>query len=134
MSSTLIAQIVDVRALDADRGTRGRLTVNVPIDWIAEGAEIEIIMPRYVPCDRCGGDGCDRCTKGALFLTEGTIRMRLPTNACSPEGPIAIRFSHPTPDIDQIILRVQPATATSSCVRKIDPTTRSDSTRTHVIR
>lgn len=54
-----------------ERGPDVAMTVSVPVQWLATGAELRVTLPRRLPCARCDGGGCDRCgRRGAVTLRE----------------------------------------------------------------
>jgi hypothetical protein len=81
---------------DMPRGADVQWRVDVARGTLQKGAQLELEMPRRLPCARCEGGGCDRCERsGAIVLREatepneqlsvvlsesqhGTVRLRIP--------------------------------------------------------
>jgi hypothetical protein len=63
------------------------MTVDVPPEWLADGATIEVTVPPRVTCARCDGGGCDGCGRsGALRLAATAARrfeLALPRSAAT---------------------------------------------------
>jgi hypothetical protein len=53
--------------LDEPRGPDVSYTVDVPAEWLEQGASIEVTLPRLLPCTRCAGGGCDVCARKGAF-------------------------------------------------------------------
>lgn len=80
-----LGRVLDPEELDRAVGPRGRLVVQVPGAWLAEGDAVEIVVPARVACARCEGGGCDECGRsGALRLPEEeparTLQLTLPVS------------------------------------------------------
>lgn len=66
------------------RGPDVEFRVEVPTGWLNERAEVEIRLPRNLPCAACGGGGCDTCRRsGAVTLRDResepeVLRVALP--------------------------------------------------------
>ena len=81
----------------AERGEDLRYTMTVSLEEVAKGVEKEIIVPRQVPCNACGGDGaepesgrtpCDVC-KGS---GKGTGRLfRSTCYHCGGRGFVVVK-------------------------------------------
>ncbi len=85
--------------LEVPRGPDVELRLALPADWIAEGAAIEVRVPRRLTCAACHGGGCDACARsGALALDEGEderepLRLTLPRRSAEL-GEFALRLPH----------------------------------------
>lgn len=90
---TVLARVTN--DLDEPRGPDVLHHVEVPMEWIGEGASISIALPRLLPCARCEGGGCDVCArKGAFEISaEAPVVVSLPRQ---PGGaPSAVRLRLP---------------------------------------
>jgi hypothetical protein len=129
-----LARILDPASLDAAPGRRGRMRVSVPSAWLEEGAELELVAPRVLPCARCDGGGCDECRRsGALELSRDaalrTVRVRLPEDA--PPG-LALRLLDPFGPgggVEQLIVEIREDAAPSAGCTRVDPPRRSHARR-----
>lgn len=45
--------------------------IRVPRSWLAEGAAIELELPRNLKCAACEGGGCDRCERSGAISVRG---------------------------------------------------------------
>lgn len=108
----------------SDRGEDLRYTLSVSLEEVARGIEKEIVVPRQVPCNTCGGDGadpaggretCDICKgsgKGTGRLFRSTCYhcsgrgfvVRKACSACQGEGLRGIE--------DSLRVKVPPGVAT----------------------
>lgn len=61
---------------DRPRGPDVQMRVNVPGQWIREGAKVEVELPRNLPCAVCEGGGCDACDRAGAVSLRG--RKELP--------------------------------------------------------
>ncbi len=101
------------------------MRVSVPAAWLEDGAELELVAPRRVPCARCDGGGCDDCGRsGALKLAEDpalrTVRLQLPADA--PPA-LALRLLEPFgpgADLAQLIVEVRESAAPSFELTRVD--------------
>ncbi len=88
--------------------TRGRdlkVTISIPLEEAARGAEKTIGVPRYVTCPTCGGTGarpgtqkttCPQCKgSGQVTVSRGGLRMAQPCPRCGGTGTI---IPSPCPD------------------------------------
>ncbi len=57
--------------LDEPRGPDVLHAVEVPMEWLEEGANIEVMLPRLLTCARCEGGGCDACGRKGAFEQAG---------------------------------------------------------------
>jgi hypothetical protein len=90
---TVLARVTN--DLDEPRGPDVLHVVEVPMEWLEEGASVSIVLPRLLPCARCEGGGCDVCgRKGAFEIGEaGPLVVSLPRQ---PGGaPSAVRLRLP---------------------------------------
>jgi hypothetical protein len=83
--------------LDEPRGPDVLHTVEVPGEWLAEGASVEIKLPRFLPCARCDGGGCDLCgRKGALEAAAAAgsseVVITLPRQAGAAPSAVRLRL------------------------------------------
>jgi hypothetical protein len=122
-----VARVLDPDVLDAGTGPRGKLTIDVPETWLAEGAIIDVVVPKRVACARCDGGGCDGCTRsGAIRLAEDDTRrmLRLHLGASPAEGCL-LRVAQPLGEdagLEQLVIQVRRAAeASPSCQRVIQP-------------
>ena len=108
-----LARVADPAALDACEGTRARLDITVPADWLVDGSQLELDAPRRLLCDRCEGGGCDSCDKsGALRAPKQVERrkLRLSLPARDSDEAVCVRVSKPFHGsaIAQLLVRVRP--------------------------
>jgi hypothetical protein len=60
------------------------MSVTIPESWIAEGATLEVGLPRNLACAGCGGGGCDACARAGGVSLRGrsdpkeTVEVTLP--------------------------------------------------------
>lgn len=83
--------------LSEPRGPDVLHTVEVPAEWLAEGASVELKVPRFLPCARCEGGGCDLCARKGAFevaAAEGTseVVITLPRQAGSAPSAVRLRL------------------------------------------
>jgi hypothetical protein len=91
---TVLARVTN--DLDEPRGPDVQHSVEVPMEWLEEGATVSIVLPRFLPCARCEGGGCDVCVrKGAFELpgVDGPVIVSLPRQ--SGAAPSALRLRLP---------------------------------------
>ena len=91
---TVLARVTN--DLDEPRGPDVLYTVEVPMEWLEEGASVSIALPRLLPCARCEGGGCDVCGRKGAFeipLLEGPVVVSLPRQ--SGAAPSALRLRLP---------------------------------------
>jgi hypothetical protein len=62
---TVLARVTN--DLDEPRGPDVLLNVEVPMEWLEEGASVSIVLPRLLTCARCEGGGCDVCGRKGAF-------------------------------------------------------------------
>jgi len=139
---TELARVFDPDELDDDDGPRGRLAVDVPAPWLAEGATVEIVVPAVLACARCEGGGCDGCARsGGLRLTGDaaarTLQLTLPRGA-SDAVRLQLRLARPLGDdagLDQLLIEPRSAGAPSPFCRRIEGAAPAGviATRTYVI-
>ena len=79
------------QATDGPRGPDVEHRIQVPRDWLEEGASIEFELPRNLSCALCGGGGCDACERAGAVSTRGRrelpelVQVKLPMRA--EDGP-----------------------------------------------
>lgn len=81
--------------LDEPRGPDVLHTIEVPMEWLEEGASVSIVLPRLLSCARCEGGGCDVCgRKGAFEITPGgdPIVVSLPRQASAAPSALRLRL------------------------------------------
>jgi hypothetical protein len=81
---------------EAERGPDVLARVEVPLAWVAEGATLEIALPRLLVCGRCEGGGCDACGRKGAFdqgaLAAGAeVVVSLPRAAGETALPVRLR-------------------------------------------
>jgi hypothetical protein len=73
-------------AVDQPRGPDAKYQIRVKEEWLAEGATIEVRVPRNLECAACSGGGCDACGgSGALTLRRKDERPEI-LQVTLPEG------------------------------------------------
>jgi hypothetical protein len=89
---TVLARVTN--DLDEPRGPDVLHAVDVPMEWLAEGASVSIALPRLLPCARCEGGGCDACGRKGAFEIEAQERVvvSLPRQAGAPPSAIRLRL------------------------------------------
>jgi hypothetical protein len=120
-----LGRVTDPEALDASDGTRASLRIEVPQQWLRDGAELEVSAPKMLTCDRCDGGGCDGCGRsGALRGPDETDARRLSIQLPpGHEDGLQLRLVDPFQDseIEQIIVTIQPAEVASKGVVRLEP-------------
>lgn len=84
--------------VDEPRGPDVLHTVEVPAEWLAEGASVELKLPRFLPCARCEGGGCDLCGRKGAFeaaAAEGSSEVVLTLPRQAGATPSAVRLRLP---------------------------------------
>jgi hypothetical protein len=82
--------------VDEPRGPDVRLNVEVPMEWLEEGASVSIALPRLLMCARCEGGGCDVCgRKGAFDHVAGDEPIVVSLPRQSGPAPSALRLRLP---------------------------------------
>ncbi|HTV25677.1 MAG TPA: hypothetical protein VMG12_43575 [Polyangiaceae bacterium] len=91
---TVLARVTN--DVDEPRGPDVLLNVEVPMEWLEEGASISIALPRLLFCARCEGGGCDLCGRKGAFeaAAEGPVVVSLPRQA-GGAAPSALRLRLP---------------------------------------
>jgi len=89
----------------AQRGRDLQVTIAIPLEEAARGAEKTIAVPRYEACPTCGGTGarpgtqrttCRQCKgSGRVTVATGGLRMAQPCPRCRGTGTV---ISSPCPD------------------------------------
>jgi len=90
---TVLARVTN--DLDEPRGPDVLYTVEVPMEWLEEGASVSIALPRLLSCARCEGGGCDLCgRKGAFELDalEGPVIVSLPRQPVATPSALRLRL------------------------------------------
>jgi hypothetical protein len=90
---TVLARVTNDH--DEPRGPDVLHGVEVPMEWLEEGASVSIVLPRLLTCARCEGGGCDVCgRKGAFEQTgvEGPIIVSLPRQAGAAASAVRLRL------------------------------------------
>ncbi|MCA9646265.1 MAG: hypothetical protein KC492_36500 [Myxococcales bacterium] len=78
-------------ATDGPRGPDVEHRIQIPRQWLEEGASIEFELPRNLSCAVCGGGGCDACERAGAISTRGRrelpelVQVKLPMH--SDDGP-----------------------------------------------
>jgi hypothetical protein len=118
-----LGRVTDPRKLDASGGQRARLRVVVTREWLAGGAELEVLVPRLLACDRCQGGGCDSCERsGALRAPRAPedrlVKLRLPSEDTAP---CVVRLVEPFAGsaIAQLLVRIEVGNVPSPRVRRV---------------
>ena len=83
--------------LDEPRGPDVLHTVEVPAEWLGEGASVEIKVPRFLSCARCEGGGCDLCGRKGAFEAAAAASSEVVITLPRPAGaaPSAVRLRLP---------------------------------------
>ncbi len=121
-----LGRLLDPQALDADAGPRARFRIDVPAEWLDEGAEIEAEAPARLTCARCDGGGCDGCGRSGVLrapkeASERRVTAKLPKEA--PEA-LSLRIVQPfggASAITQLMLEIRAGETASAGVSRIDP-------------
>ncbi len=126
MGRSSLGRVLDPSALDACAGARARLRVEVPASWLAEGAVLRVTAPARLACARCDGGGCDACARSGALRAPTVAAERTLFASLSPghEGALTLRIPRPfgpDHDIQQLLLDVSVAEASSSCVVRVGP-------------
>jgi hypothetical protein len=90
---TVLARVTNDH--DEPRGPDVLHGIEVPMEWLEEGASVSIVLPRLLTCARCEGGGCDVCgRKGAFEQTgvEGPISVSLPRQAGAAPSAVRLRL------------------------------------------
>lgn len=81
--------------LDEPRGPDVLHTVEVPAEWLGEGASVALQVPRFLPCARCEGGGCDLCSRKGAFEAAGgssEVVITLPRQGGSTPSAVRLRL------------------------------------------
>ena len=124
-----LGKVLDPTELDSAEGRRGRVEITVPNEWLAGGAEIELVAPKRIPCARCDGGGCESCARsGAIRLADEpearTLRARLPSGS---RKAFALRIPNPfgaNANVAQLIVELRSGEAASpgvTCIEAPEP-------------
>lgn len=80
-------------AVDVPRGPDVIHRINVPGEWLDEGARIELELPRNLSCAACGGGGCDACGRSGAITMRGRreppelVEVQLPRRPATEDPP-----------------------------------------------
>ncbi|HVU04037.1 MAG TPA: hypothetical protein VHE30_19895 [Polyangiaceae bacterium] len=80
-------------SMDRPRGPDVLLSLSVPEAWLAEGATLQIELPRNLACAACEGGGCDACGRSGAVSTRGRkepaelVEVTLPRPTIPDEAP-----------------------------------------------
>ena len=96
-SSTLYAVTVLARVtndVDEPRGPDVLFSVEVPMEWLEEGASVSIALPRLLSCARCEGGGCDVCGRKGAFeqAADGPVIVSLPRQVGAAPSALRLRL------------------------------------------
>lgn len=110
--------------LDEPRGPDVLHTVEVPAEWLGEGASVELKVPRFLSCARCEGGGCDLCGRKGAFEAAAAagsseVVITLPRQAGSTPSAVRLRLpaagardlNHPDLPPGHLLLTVIPRDA-----------------------
>lgn len=95
MSGKALAKVA--LATDRPRGPDAQLAVTVPESYLAEGATIEVEVPRNLACAACSGGGCDACERSGAVSVRGRadpvekVEVTLPKPGAKETGETAPR-------------------------------------------
>jgi hypothetical protein len=89
---TVLARVTN--DLDEPRGPDVLHGVEVPMEWLEEGASVSVVLPRLMPCARCEGGGCDVCGRKGAFevAAEGPVVVSLPRQPGAAPSAIRLRL------------------------------------------
>ncbi len=118
-----LGRVLDPDALDACQGSRAQLRIEVPIDWLTDGASLLVSCPRRLRCARCEGGGCDDCQRSGAYrapsdVEDRTIETQLPP---SDGSGVIVRLTDPFEgcDIDQLLLEIHPGPEPTAGVERL---------------
>lgn len=66
-----LARVFDRAELEGPRGADIRVRIEVPVEWLAGGFRVEVLLPRLAVCASCDAGGCDLCERGGAVATRG---------------------------------------------------------------
>lgn len=127
---TELARLLDRDEIDSAEGPRGTMSIALPVEWLAGGDTVEVVVPTRLVCARCEGGGCDACGRsGAIRIAgeqaERTTRFVLPKTTSER---LVVRLVRPLGDevdLSQLCIEVRIATAstptTDGCTRIAPP-------------
>jgi hypothetical protein len=89
---TVLARVTN--DLDEPRGPDVQYGVEVPMEWLEQGASVSIVLPRLMTCARCEGGGCDICARKGAFevTTEGPVVVSLPRQPGATPSALRLRL------------------------------------------
>ena len=120
-----LGRVIDPDELERAEGPVGRLTIDVLEDWLAEGAEVEVVVPSLVSCARCDGGGCDQCGRSGAFrleLDEAARTLTITLPCVTEKKAIAIRLVRPLGEeapLEQLWIELRAGERASAFVRKL---------------
>jgi hypothetical protein len=115
---TVLARVTNDH--DEPRGPDVLLSVEVPMEWLEEGASVSLVLPRLLTCARCEGGGCDVCGRKGAFERagdEGSVRISLPRPSGGAPSAVRLRLpgygarGNPALPLGHLILTVVPRDA-----------------------
>ncbi len=125
-----LARVTDPDALNASSGPRAQLSIAVPRSWFETGAELELLAPKRLACQRCDGGGCDSCDRAGVWrappaVDARTLKLQLPQradiadHAGSPGVQLRLVSPFENCDIEQLLLTIRAAEQPSKGVRRV---------------
>lgn len=89
---TVLARVTN--DLDEPRGPDVLHQVEVPMEWLEQGASVSIVLPRLMTCARCEGGGCDVCGRKGAFevATDGPVIVSLPRQPDAAPSAVRLRL------------------------------------------
>lgn len=89
---TVLARVTN--DVDEPRGPDVLHTVEVPMEWLGQGASVSVALPRLLTCARCEGGGCDACGRKGAFeqAGEGPVVVSLPRQAGAVPAALRLRL------------------------------------------
>lgn len=90
---TVLARVTN--DIDEPRGPDVQHAIEVPMEWLEEGATVSFVLPRLLTCARCEGGGCDACGRKGAFVTDrsdGPVMVSLPRQSASAPSALRLRL------------------------------------------
>jgi hypothetical protein len=100
--SKILARVT--QSLDAPRGPDVELALRVPVQWLEQGAMLEIELPRNLACAACSGGGCDACGRSGAVTLRGRKEPAELVQVTLPRGEITLSESSDRPKV--LLLRI----------------------------